>query len=378
MEFFARNNITILGLVVTLLCTPLAAQAVSWPMLQGSEEKAFKKGKKAPFMKVWGFVQPLYMFQNEGPYAPLRKKGGDNSFLIRRTRVGIRGSITDRVNYFFLSEFGDNGITRKTGAVSLTDASISIKLADGLRIRMGQFKVPFGIDGLQAIHRHIFINFSQAASQMLLRPDRNFAKYTGEKGAQLVHAYRDIGIQAFDQIKVGPGAITYAVGLFNGSGINRTDNNKKKDVIGKLQYDWMSGALKGLEIGASYANGKHTADELEYTRWGVELQFDRGPVHLMAEYMAGKDEQKDGAADIEDKGWYVAAGYDIVPKRLRADVRYDVFEPDKKNADYNRTTLGLMYFFKGWNRFTLNYEIIDDEANPDRDSAVGAQFTIIF
>ena len=72
---------------------------------------------------------------------------------MRRARIGIRGTmvpVSNDIDYFILTEWGQNGVTRDGGAAHLLDASITFNQLSrgvdddglvnaGLRVRMGQF-----------------------------------------------------------------------------------------------------------------------------------------------------------------------------------------------------------------------------------------------
>ncbi len=415
-NFMKKLFLPLFFIAMFVIFTPQKSHAKNWMMIQGTEQKARKKGKKGAFLRVWGFVQPQFTYQSNGRYAPFKGNvnggagnvnvgRGHSSFLIRRARLGARGALNDRISYFFLTEFGDNGFTRRNGASNpartqsvavLTDATVTVRiLGEMLYLRMGQLKLPFGIDGFQGIPAWTFASESEVTAQMLLRPNRNWAADTGIGAARLIGAYRDIGAMLFGEVKVGPGKIGYGVGLFNGNNVNQQDDNQNKDVIGKAQYDIKIGKFSA-EIGGSFAFGKHTELLLNYMRLGGELEVIYGPFGLRGEYIVGADEQtaarqiSTGAKEINDRGFYAMGWYYIVPKTLHFLVRYDQFVADNEagqSEDYvNRLTFGLNFHFLKQNKFIFNYEkVLRDTftksggvAYRDGDDIFHAQFIFIF
>ncbi len=251
------------------MAATMQVEAANWLMLQGTE-----RSSAAGRAKLWGFLQPTYS-STAGTKVPTAAWKGENmqpnmlaphlatnkSFGIRRARIGVRGQgfpLDPNVNYFFLAEFGSNGITWPNGGdggAMIDHASVTLNHIPGARIRAGLFKVPMSEEMLQAIHVFDYINFTNFADQQLLERFFNtdgsgtFVKGgpadRGDLGAPPsptnripaqsddeinglnapVGAVRDQGIQVFDSFKTGGWETSYAFMIGNGNGINRSDNN---------------------------------------------------------------------------------------------------------------------------------------------------------
>ncbi|NOX25272.1 MAG: hypothetical protein GXP59_03995 [Deltaproteobacteria bacterium] len=400
--------------------------AANWVQLQGTE----KPGAKT--VNLWGFIQPTY-FQSEDNVDPtddFRK----NDFNIRRARAGIRGVVpktAGKINYFLLTEFGRNGITEnpkggQSNFVALTDASVTLNYLPGLRLRFGQFKLPIGVDGLQAIHVHKYVEFSDVVDQLMLE---RFGK------DRSVGAYRDIGAQAFDWWRFGDKKeyeFSYALMLSNGNGINSQDNDRKKDITAKLTFAKIFNKSKGprrqeAQVGVWFMNGKRTGytfdagangtlTEQNRKRYGVDFNYNkdfgsRGAGHLTAEaiwangwvyapkflgkavpaskrfFTENTSVSGHGVphADLKAFGWYVDMGYrpPVLNKKLELDVRYAQYDPDSGNdltssVSQNTLTLGGQYFFSPMARVALDYDIRNNDWNTTVDNRIMAQVTIIF
>ncbi len=415
-------NIKKIVLLAGLSLLSTSTYAANWLALQGTE----KRGSAAR-AKVWGFIQPEYTSISGTPLAAGPSKGQDMSpnmvkpdnkanraFNIRRARIGVRGTgfpLDDNVNYFFLAEFGNNGITKpaKTG-VLITDASLTLNHIPGARIRIGQFKTPTAEEGLQAIHVFNYINFTNVTNQMMLERFTNGdgsdnSVPNGLNGA--VGAFRDVGVQVFDIFKSGDWEHSYAVMYGNGNGIGRSDNNNAKDKYVYWSSEYLFGAGKGvrregLKLFAWNQSGTRTltgADakgkgDYDRTRNGIGFTLLKGKYRAAAEYMTADGmifNGTDGAAVpgsianngtsivgvnvlTEDKanGYYVDFGYKIIPK-LELDIRYDVLnrgtETDKGERTFDTLTLGAQYFFNKKSRMTINYEFRNQNAPEFPDSA---------
>jgi len=404
------------------------AYAANWLALQGTE-----KPGSAARAKVWGFIQPEYQSTDDtkipaGPWtgqnmAPNMIKPDNKStesFNIRRARIGVRGTgfpLDDKVNYFFLAEFGNNGITKlgKTG-VAATDASITLNHIPGARIRMGLFKTPTAEEGLQAIHVFNYVNFTSMTDQMMLErfmpgdgsttsvtpgTPPTFTDGGANTPTQSVGAFRDTGIQVFEIFKVNNWEHSYAVMYGNGNGINFGDNDNNKDTYlywsSTLVFGGKGARRQDLKMFAWQQDGKRTltgagntggAGVYNRTRNGLGLTFLRGKYRAAAEYMTADGmifNGSDGAAvpgsasnngqttsslniltNNKADGYYVDFGYKIIPK-LELDLRYDVLNRGTEGAasierKFDTVTLGAQYFFNKKTRVTFNYEIRNLEA----------------
>lgn len=413
-------NIKKILLIAGLTVAVPQAYAANWLALQGTE----KPGSSAR-AKVWGFVQPEYQ-KTDGTKLPVGPWAGQNmspnmikpdnksneSFNIRRARIGVRGTgfpLDDKVNYFFLAEFGNNGITKlaKTG-VALTDASITLNHIPGARIRVGLFKTPTAEEGLQAIHVFNYVNFTNMTNQMMLE---RFTDGDGTGGGangprQSVGAFRDQGIQVFDTFKSGSWEHSYAVMYGNGNGITFGDNDNNKETYlywsSELVYGGKGGRRQGLKMFAWQQDGQRTlttggAGEYDRTRNGLGFTFLKGRIRAAAEYMTADGmifNGSDGGAvpgsqnnagtavaslnvltDNKADGYYLDFGYKVIPT-LELDIRYDVMNRGTEgNAAIERkfdtVTLGAQYFFNKKTRVTFNYEIRNLEA-PGQAGTSGA------
>lgn len=281
MSISARSIRTMqLSAAVLLLGAVLTpVEAANWFKLRATEP-----GGTAHTLQVWGFLQPTYDkdFSDKiegtvgalGPRTPdgrgangsLPVQGtippdrtSQSSFFMRRARIGIRGTmipISNDIDYFILTEFGQNGVTRSGGAAHLLDSSITFNqlsrgLDDdgyhnlGVRLRMGQFLFSQTSEALShsTPGRRVHIFMPEATFQLaLLRPANDNGRHNWPEDSVAVNAARDVGIELFDFAEFkdpimggGPLEFTYSLGLGNGNTIGELDrdNNLRK-------YAWIS------------------------------------------------------------------------------------------------------------------------------------------
>ena len=236
-----------------------------------------------------------------------------------------------------------------------------------------------------------------------------------------VGAFRDVGVQVFDWFKVGNDwELSYAAMIGNGNGLNFTDNDDNKDIYLYASAEKVFGGKgprrEGLKFFAWSQTGKRTADltadsctnpaatfpacgpagsgristvhnpvEYDRDRMGAGFKYLRKGLRVSAEYMTGEGmifqapinstfgigpgQGIPGApgsgALAEGAGWYVEGGYRFPKSKWELDLRYDIYnrlDGDQFEIEFDRTTVGVQYFFNPRVRVALNYEIRSGEA----------------
>ncbi len=368
-----------------------------------------------------------------------------SQFNVNRARIGVRGvamPLDQKINYFLLLEMGNNGITEPGNSFSkATDASITLNHLKGARFRMGLFKYPGAEEGLQAIHVFDYINFTWVTAQMLLErfPNRNYTPNIAPQSLPVetplngyeasVGAFRDVGVQMFDWFNVGNNwELSYAIMVGNGNGLNFGDNDNNKDTYVYASAEKVFGGRgarrQGLKFFAWSQTGDRTADltndddfnpaEYDRDRMGFGFKFLRKGWRASAEYMKGEGmiwqaphnpsfgigpgqgnpaSPAGNGALAEGAGFYVEGGWRIPNTKWELDLRYDEYNRLDGNTfqiDFERTTLGVQYFFNPRVRIALNYEARSGNApnfgpgaGPNRnvdgiDDRIGVQLTGIW
>ena len=230
----------------------------------------------------------------------------------------------------------------------LRDAFVDFVLREPEAVlRVGQQRIPFGIEnqtpgGLLPFINRSFIDFkvTRNASAVATADVNRFsnAEFNQE---------RDIGVQA--RGRLWGDYFDYALGAFNGAGINVNDTNSSKDFIGRLGFN----PHPGLRFGVS----DYTGTQLDIQKnSGVrnrvasdfELTHDLIPrVHLMGEMADGRDEH------IHRFAWYLQGMFEVMPQGTPTSplflvkARYEEFRDNLGVGDnnYTRTTVGFDYYF---------------------------------
>lgn len=147
------------------------------------------------------------LVQTDGRFA-LRDDAlqASDAFLIRRFRPSVDGTFFTLVDYRLVPEFA--------GTVQIMDAYADIHPSTALRLRIGKFKGPVGLERLQS-------------DADLPVPERALD--------QNLSSQREVGVQLWGD--VGGGALQYAIAVVDGApdGANPdNDFNHAKDVAGRL------------------------------------------------------------------------------------------------------------------------------------------------
>jgi phosphate-selective porin OprO/OprP len=325
--------------------------------IKQQETEANKKSfpfNASRFMQISGFTQLRYLLMEE--------KGKRSGFDIRRARIDIKGAITPFFSYRLQTEFADKP--------KLLDATGEIKITDYFIITAGQFKIPFSMENLASSNKLEMIDRSQVVEALVARGKDIIGNQNG----------RDIGIQFGGGLlkKNGIPMVEYRLGFFNGSGINIADTaNDAKDIVGRLVFN----PVKGLSFGGGYYGGygkasKPTVEGLSQSRnrLGFEASYVLSRISIRGEYILGSDKGTDR------EGWYLQAGYFVIPQKLQFLAKYDLFD---LNIDTPNTTsisyvFGGNYNFNNWSRLQIFYTIRAEQVQSIINNYLAVQFQIGF
>lgn len=297
-------------------------------------------------------------------YQAFQAQTGNDGFDIRRARFDINGAITEHWEYDLYTEFATN--------VKVLDAFTAYRFNNPLKITVGQFKVPFSLESITSDSQLQFIDRAQVVEALSSRTKDVLGNNIG----------RDIGAQLSGSfIKLDDRYLfDYSLGMFNGAGYDvSSDNNKNKDIAGRLVIH----PLKNLDLGADIYKGQDipaattkapTPETQTRDRYSIDAKYITGQLSVTAEYANGTD------GNIKKDGWYLAAGYYLVAKKLEAVARYDTFDASKASLT-DRTNWyigGLNYYFNTWSRLALNYSYRREEGPQIKNNLLSAQVQIQF
>jgi hypothetical protein len=325
-------------------------------------------------------VQPLFSYQEREDQEDV------STFRIRRARYYASGHAV----YPWL-EYSTQ-LTLEGGSAALRDAYLEATYLDYLRPRVGQYKVPFDREFLKSGFALQFIERSIASSQFSLQ--------------------RDVGFQLSGAL--AEKRLSYAAGIFNGSGGNQNNVNTEYMYVGRVVWSpfgpypyaqpplvekdpllalglaaaylpdlepgerrTLAGVLGNRNIVPVTSNvSQYTADlAFKYKRFSTETGV----------FFREIDPEVPTAAFLSTDAWgmYAQAGYFLVPEKLEFAARYSYADPDNPTGTgtghQQEGTLGLNYYIYGHRiKAQLNYSYFVTEDQPeDRDDHT-IQTTMVF
>jgi phosphate-selective porin OprO/OprP len=255
-----------------------------------------------------------------------------DTFLLRRVRPIFAGTVGRHFEFLIMPDFG-------VGTTVLQDAWLDVKYSPKLRVRVGKFKSPVGLERLQSATA---LTFVERAYPTALVPNR------------------DVGVMLHGEL--AGGVLAYAAGLFDGApdgGSVDLDVNDGKDVAGRLflsPFKRGSTALKELGFGIAGTTGSQsgplpayrtggqvslltlvqgiTADGT-HNRLSPQLSFYSGRFGLLAEYAWSESWLKKAStgtrAKFSGEAWQATASFTLTGEKASySGVRpSQAFEPSQ-------------------------------------------------
>ncbi len=262
------------------------------------------------------------------------KNGG---FDIRYMRLYLDGKCFD--DFYYKLQLEACGAPGNDKGPRILDAFVEWQKYKFARIKLGQFKRPFTFENPYNPWNVGFGSYAQVINILSGMSDR-----VGEHSS----GGRDMGLQVqgdlFPASNDKHSWLHYQIGVFNGQGINHSDKDKFKDLIGGI---WIS-PIKELSIGGfgwsgrytneNYTGSETTKKQVNRNRWGAGIKYE-SQWTLRGEYIASEggatgNASKGNKAD----GWYATIGVPVCTK-LKMYGKWDCYR-DNKTWDAMKTLWG--------------------------------------
>jgi hypothetical protein len=265
--------------------------------------------------------------------------------------------------YYDQSYMGDYGFW-------LRDAYLNYAWGADAQIKLGQFKVPYG--------RQALVDQSDRAFGHLNLVSDYFRS---------MNAGRDVGIMFHNVADMDDNTdgmkLEWNVGLWNGNGGNLTDSYPGDHYLmygarvalypmGYIPYvegDWNGTDDVRFGIGGSVFVDEWLApapqDNPKDTFWQIDGVLTWGGLYFTGEYFSWNYDN--GSSDWTDTGWYIQAGYFVMPGEFEILGRYGMIDYDDNDQE-SEWALGAAYYLNG-HEWKVLAEIARYTWDPDNGSS---------
>ena len=289
-----------------------------------------------------------------------------SNFSVRLIRLYVDGKVLD-FQYKFQFQANGFGNDAKGNSPRVVDAWIEWQKFEFAKIKFGQFKRAFTFENPMNPWDIGAPGYSQLSSK--------FAGFSDRVGEHSSNG-RDIGVQLQgDFLPIGKdkhNLFHYQFGVYNGQGINKADQNGRKDYIG----GFFVRPIKELQLAVFGWNGNYSANgvTVDRKRLAYGLKYD-GKINVRAEYARshgrkiGTDANGLPAAVGADRAdaWYAIVGVPV-GEHWKFWGKYDVYR-DNKEWDTTKSVYNLTvdyYFYKNL-KIQGNYYYTHDRTAIDPD-----------
>ena len=328
--------------------------------------------QRGPELKLvlGGFIQMNF---EDGDVSAFEGRFGQTAlkdrFRLRRARINLTGDFAEQFDFKIEGDFeNSDGISSSRTAFEGTDIFVNWHQFPEAQVKAGQWKAPFGLEQLT--------------------PDTSLYIIERSLPTGAITPERQIGVQLWGKpfASVWPDEkdlLTYYAGVFNGNGRNTTVNDNNNFMyVGRLESTLFKAKMWGqdsyLKLGADVLNsrddkGTNISQTLnllvnsdgslspfvlpgadERTAWSVDAWLKLGPFDLIGEYLEEYVNGRTvngvppGFADFTTNGYYITAGYFLIPKKLQAAVQWQDLNPGQRGNDgIYSITGGLNYYIHG-------------------------------
>lgn len=347
-----------------------------------------KKSLIGDYLSVSGWMNIQYdleqLEKNDGTFED------KNTLNVRRARLDIKGNINENLEFRLQGDFA--------GSPKLVDGFVKVKLSKYFNIQTGQFKIPFTFENPQSPLTLEGIEYAQVINKL--------SGYNDISGVKQSCGGRDVGVMiygnffSFERKGKEIPILTYKLGVFNGNGMNKKDDNLLKDFAASIE---VCPGVKGLMLATSYYDGdynlnisdnendEHSLPNANRDRLTFGGKYENGKLTVRSEYITGLTTManKDATSfDLYSDGFYIAAGYwfDIKCKKsgntqkIRPVARYDLFREDVTDINTNSTyyMVGIDWWPYNNLRLLVNYTLKDVVENDNFGHLFQAQLSVKF
>ncbi len=323
----------------------------------GADGFVLQAGDGAWRLRVGGYAQFDGRF-----YAGDGSDTATDTFVLRRVRPVVQGTVGKLFDFYLNPDFAG-------GTTVLQDAYLDVRATPKLRVRVGKFKVPFGLERLQSGAGLLFVERALPTS---IAPNR------------------DLGLQLHGEW--AGGVLQYQAGVFNGvvdGGSADADTNDGKDLAARVFVQpWKRGTTKALAklgLGLAITRGEQSGALPSYrsggqlaffsyaagvsadgrrARLSPQVQWAHARLGLFAEYARSTQDVRRGAdlVRVTNRAWQAAAAL-----TLTGEAAAPGSVTPRRPFDPHNGQWGALELAARWNELTIDDAVFRrDLADPAR------------
>lgn len=358
-----------------------AAPAAAPPVPTDADRPAaiIAAGKETK-LTIGGFIQGQY---ENGDAGDERFAGINDRFFFRRARLSVTGRFAENFDFRVEADFGANSLGASTGIrASANEIYVNWNRYPAANLRVGYLKPAFGGDQLWSDTTTHTIERPLASDRIADGRQPGFGVYGSFLGQRLGYI-----------VTAGHG---------NGSGSSQNDDDRflgAARLYGTLFDSPAAGRLVGA-VNVLHSNDSASlkpgfgfdaipggpADGIfrgKRSGWGADAQWSLGRAYLGGELLRERFEPDNALPfrAFDAQGWQLTAAYMLVPHRLQAVLRREVFDPNLDVAgDATENWLaGLNYLVKGDDiKLMVNYLFGDAPGLPDDSGRLLARVQLVY
>lgn len=274
----------------------------------------------------------------------------ETELVLRRARLNVTLPLSENNGFRAQLPFED------LSGIQAEDAYYYQTIGQSNLLTVGQFKTPFGYEGLRAIWSANTIELSDATNCLYHR--------------------RDIGLMLSSD---SGGDLTGDVAFVLGQGANRLNGFSAVNVLGRVEYHLTEhlGLFGSLHYGLynTAPDSPTNPQVLPVRRQGVGARYRNPPFKLDAELLFSQGYNRYSGTDTSASGGYTTAVVQL-NEQFDGVLSYDWLDPangqtnlsavDNALNSRERWVLGLNFYLdrKNYDRLMLNYEIHRQTEGP--------------
>ena len=311
------------------------------------------------YLQLGGYSQLLYTYSNTQE----NKHEGD----VRNVFLSIKGEPVKNVKYLVFANLRNP---------SLTEYYVDWTPLEELQFRVGQQKVPLSIENQLSLSALEFIQNGRSVNYLVGGGKDVITLYNGKSSGG-----RDMGVKAYGKLLKlkNHSFIEYDLGIYQGSGINKSSPRSNKDFITNI----LLSPFQGFRIGGGVQFGETKYQMPQESiptihgrnRWIISSDFRHDTFYARAEWIKGND------GNIKKEGMYGMCSWSFVPDKWVLLGKVDYYNNNtKKGLKVMDYSTGVNFLLSKACRLQANYTYSDfNKKWGDKNShLVEAQFQIIY